>query len=127
MDQTILLDRYNIPKEVCAELVAGIIQGIVSISSDSSFNPDSHIGPGGTSAVALAPSVDCVTGVYTTSHNYVPGSKVDQSTYRSKLAKVIAILTFFNILARYNKITELSVDIVLESELVLNQSKGNSP
>ena len=58
-DPTILLDKYVLPEDECQALSDGIQNGTASIVSDGSFNPSSPIGPVGTSAVILAPSIKC--------------------------------------------------------------------
>ena len=58
-DHTILLDQYHLPRDGCLALVAGIVAGTASTLSNGSFNPESLIGPAGTSAVVLAPSTEC--------------------------------------------------------------------
>ena len=55
-DPTILLHKYHLPSDECHALVDGIVAGTASIVSDGSFNPESMMGPTGTSAVVLAPS-----------------------------------------------------------------------
>ena len=52
-DLTILLDQYHLPLDGCLALVTGIVAKTPSIVSDGSFNPESMIGPAGTSAVLL--------------------------------------------------------------------------
>ena len=52
-DLTILLDQYQFPLDGCLALVTGIVAKTPSIVSDGSFNPESMIGPAGTSAVLL--------------------------------------------------------------------------
>lgn len=63
-DDTILLDKYELPQDNCVRLATGIIQGTASIVSDGSFNPDSPIGPTGTSVVVLTHSIDCEKNLY---------------------------------------------------------------
>ena len=92
-DPTILLHKYNLPSDDCHALVDGIIAGTVSIVSDGSFNPESLMGPTGTSAIVLAPSTKCSAKFYAKGNNLVTGSGADQSAYRSELAGVISALT----------------------------------
>ena len=54
-DSTILLHKYHLPSDECHALVDGVVAGTASIVSDGSFNPESSIGPAGTSDVVLAP------------------------------------------------------------------------
>ena len=57
-DPTIILDSYHLPTESCLILDHGIAQDLACILSNASFNPDSSIGPSGTSTIVLAPSLD---------------------------------------------------------------------
>ena len=68
-DPTILLDRFCLPADGCLALVVGIAAGTASIASDGSFNPESLIGPAGTSAVVLAPSTECSAKFYAKGNN----------------------------------------------------------
>ena len=56
IDQTILLDKFVLPEDMCQALVQNIRNGTASIVSDCSFNVASPIRPAGTLAVILAPS-----------------------------------------------------------------------
>ena len=68
-DPTILLDKYQLPRDDCRALVEGIVAGTASIVSDGSFNPESSTGPAGTSAVVLAPSTECSAKFYAKGNN----------------------------------------------------------
>ena len=92
-DPTILLDKYHLPLDGCLTLVAGIVARTASIVSDGSFNPESLIGPAGTSAVVLAPSTKCPAKFYARGNNWVTGSGETQLAYRSEFAGVISALT----------------------------------
>ena len=96
-DPTILCDQYHLPPDVGIALVNGIVEGTVCIVSDGLFNPDSSLGPVGTSAVVLAPSTSCATKFYAKGNNWVIGTKTDQSAYRRELASVIAVLTILDV------------------------------
>ena len=96
-DPTILLDQYHLPPDGELALVNGIVEDTACIVSDGSFNPDSSLGPAGTSAVVLAPSTNCAIKFYAKGDNWVTGTKIDQSAYRSELAGVIAALTMFDV------------------------------
>ena len=101
-DPTTLLDQFHLPTDNCLALVAGIAAGTVSIVSDGSFNPESLIGPAGTSAVVLAPSTKCSAKFYAKGNNWFTGSREDQSAYRSELAGEITALTMLDILVRHH-------------------------
>ena len=61
---TLLLDQYQLPLDDCLALVAGIVAGTASIVSNGSFDPESLIGPAGTSVVVFAPSTKCPAKSY---------------------------------------------------------------
>ena len=85
-DVTILLDDCHLPPDDYATLVIGIIQGTASID----------------------------TNLYVNGNNWVTASKINRSTYRSKLAGVIAALAVLDALVRYHNIIEGSVTIALD-------------
>ena len=58
-DETIFLDRFFPPTDMCNNLVKGIRNGTASIVSDGSFEQNSSIGQARTSAVTLSPSTTC--------------------------------------------------------------------
>ena len=97
-DETILLDRFFPPDDMCNSLVEGIRNGTASVVSDGSFEPNSAIGQAGTSAVILAPSTTCQPKHWAKGENWVTGPEEAQSAYRSELAGVIAGLTIIDIL-----------------------------
>ena len=70
-DPAILLDQYQLPIDGGLTLVNGIVKGTECIVSDGSFNPDSSLGPVGTSAVVLAPSINCATKFDAKGNNWV--------------------------------------------------------
>ena len=105
-DPTILLHKYRLPSDECHALVDGIVAGTASIVSDGSFNPESVMGPTGTSAVVLAPSTKCSAKFFAKGNNWVIGSGADQSAYKNELAGVISALTMLDVLVRHYKITE---------------------
>ena len=78
-DPTILLHKYHLPSDECHALVDGIVAGTPRIVSDGSFNPESLMGPTGTSAVVLAPSTECSGKFYAKGNNWVTESGADQS------------------------------------------------
>ena len=96
-DPTILLDQYHLPPDGGLALVNIIVEGTTCIVSDGSFNPDSSLGPTGTSAVFLAPSTNCATKFYDKGNNWVTGAKTDQTAYYSELVGVIAALTILDV------------------------------
>ena len=55
-DQTILLDKFILPEDMCSSLVDSIRSGTASIVSDGSYEANSSIGKAGTSSVILSPS-----------------------------------------------------------------------
>ena len=57
-DSIILLDWYQLPFNIYLNLVNGIVQGTVCIVSNGSFNPDTPVGPAGTSTIILASWLD---------------------------------------------------------------------
>ena len=103
----------------------GIVQGTTCIVGDSSFNPDSSLGPTGTSAVVLAPSTNCETKFYAKGNNWVTGSKINRSAYHSELTGFIAAFAILDVLFRHHDRTSGSVTIALDGELALNQSGGD--
>ena len=107
--------------------MAGIVAGTASIVSNGSLNPESLIGPAGTSTVVLAPSTKCSAKFYAKGNNWVTGSGEDQSAYRSELAGVIAALTILDVLVCHDDITEGDVTIALDGDSALIQSGGNWP
>ena len=126
-DPTIILDYYLLPLDNYIALVGDIVQGTAWIVSNGLFNPDSSVGPTGTSAVVLAPFVDYNTKLYAKGNNWVPGSKKGQSMYCSKLAGVILALTDLDVPVHHHNITVGSVTITLDGESALDQSGGNWP
>ena len=64
LDDTIFLDKYYIPSDNCEALVAGIVAGMACIVSNRSFETDLSVGPAGTLAVVLAPSITCATDIF---------------------------------------------------------------
>ena len=58
-DQTMLLDKFILPEDMCSSLVEGISSGTASIVLDGSYEENSSIGKAGTLAVILAPSTTC--------------------------------------------------------------------
>ena len=126
-DHTILLNQYHLPLDGCLALVAGIIAGTASIVSNGSFNPESLIGPAGTSAVVFAPSTECPAKFYARGNNWVTESGEDQSAYRSELARVISALAILDILVRHHDITDGAVTIALDDDSALIQSDCDWP
>ena len=84
--------------------------------SDNSNNPNSLLGPIGTSAVVLFPSTNCATKFYANGNNWITSSKTNQSAYRSELACVIAALTILDVFIWYHDITSSTVTIALNGE-----------
>ena len=126
-DQTILLDRFFPPKDMCSSLVEGIINVTASIVSDGSYEPNSSISKAGTSAVILAPSTTCQPKHWAKGYNWVTSPEESQSTYRSKLAGVIAGLTILYVLVSHHNIIEGSVTIALDGERAMKESAGDWP
>ena len=94
--------------------------------SKGSFNHGSSVGPAGTSAVVLAPSMDCETKLYPKGGNQVIGSNTDQSTYCSKLVGTIAAFTFLDIFVLHHNITVSYITIALDRRSALYQSGGDT-
>ena len=126
-DPTILLDQYHLPLDSCLALMVSIVAGTANIVSDGSFNPESLVGPAGTSAVVLAPLTECPAKFYARGNNWVTGSGEDQSAYRSILAGVIATLTILDVLVRHHNRMDGAVTIALDSDSALIQSGGDWP
>ena len=126
-DPTILIDQYHLPPDSGIVLVNGIVEGIACIVSDGSFNPDSSLGPAGTSATVVAPSTNCTTKFYAKRNNWVTGSKTNQSAYRSEFADVIAALTMLDVLVRHHNLTSGTVTIALDGESALIKSYSDWP
>ena len=112
---------------MCQALTEGIRNGTASIVSDGSFNPNSPIGPVGTSAVILAPSTDSPKSSWTKAWNWVTGPPSSQSAYRSELAGVIASITVLDILVRHHSITKGAVTIALDGLTAMQQASGDWP
>ena len=123
----ILLDKYNIIEEKCNKLEKGITDGTACVVSDGSFNPKSPIGPAGTSAVILAPSETSERSQYVTGANWITGTKEDQSAYRSELGGIIAGLKILDAVVRYKNITTGAVEIALDTDSAIDESRSNSP
>jgi len=126
-DQTVLLDKFFLPEDMCNSLVGGIRNGKASVVSGGSFKPNSAISKAGTSAVILAPSTICQPKHWVKGWNWVTGPEASQSTYRSEMAGVIAAFTVLNILERHHNITEESVTIALDRETAMKESGGDWP
>lgn len=126
-DPNILLHNYQLPSDDCRALVDGIVAGTASIVIDGSFNPESSMGPTGTSAIVLAPSTECPDKFYAKGNNWVTGSGAHQSAYRSEIAGVISALTMSYVLVLHYKITDGAVTIALNGDSALIQSGGDWP
>ena len=126
-DDTILLDRFFSPKDMCHSLAEGIRKGTASVVSDRFFEPNAAIGQVGTSAVILAPSTTCQPKHWAKGENWVTGSGEAQSAYRSKLAGVIAGLTIVDILVRHHSITKGAVTLALDGQKAMDQCAGDWP
>ena len=126
-DPTILLDQYHLPLDGCLVLMAGIVARTASIVSDGSFNPESLIGPAGTSTVVLAPSTKCSAKFFVRRTNWATVLGEDQSAYRSELAGVIAALTILDVLVHHHNIMDRAVTIALDGDSALIQSGGDCP
>ena len=118
---TILLDKLTITEEKYNDLAKGITDGASCIVSDISFNPNSPIGPIGTSAVILAPTdtserAQCLEGT-----NWITGTKEDQLAYRSKLGGIIAGLTIIDTVLQYKNISEGTVEIALDNNSAIDK------
>ena len=110
-DPSILLDKLDITEEKCNNLAKGITDGTACVISDGFFNPNSPIGPAGTSAVILAPSDTSEKSPCATGANWITGTKGDQSAYRSKLGGIITGLTIIDAVVRYKNILSGAVEI----------------
>ena len=126
-NETILLDRFFPPADMCNNLVEGIRNGTASIVSDESFERNSPIGPAGTSAVILAPSTSCHQQHWAREDNWVTGLVESQSPYRSELAGVIAGLTIIDILVCHHNITEGGVTLALDGLTAMEECAGDWP
>ena len=122
-----MLDKFVLPEDNCQALSNGIRNGTASIVSDGSFNPSSPIGPVGTSAVILAPSIEGPKKHWAKDCNWVTGPASSQSAYRSELAGVIASLTVINTLVRHHSITEGAVTIALDGKTAMEEASGDWP
>ena len=126
-DPTILLDQYHLPSDGGLAIVNGIVEGTDCIVSDGSFNPDSSLGPAGTSAVVLTLSPNCTTKFYAKGNNWVTGAKKYQTAYRSELAGVIVALTILDVLVCHRDLISGNVTIALDGESELIQNGGDWP
>jgi hypothetical protein len=92
-------------------------------ASDGSFDDKIKIG---TAAFQIAPSItsveekDSYCGV-----TQVPGAPSDQSTYRSELAGVLAILIILQALCDAHGISEGSITLSLDSQSALAEAEGS--
>ena len=94
-DPRILLDSVVLPNDGGEAIAKGIRDGTARAVSDGSFNLVTPIGPSGTSALNISASnenADVLEAV-----NWVPGTVIDQSAYRSELAGVCGILACLSI------------------------------
>ena len=126
-DETILLDRFFLPTDMCNNLVEGIRNDTASIVSDGSFKRNSSIGQAGTSAVILAPSTTCQPQHWARGENWVIGPDKSQSAYRNELAGVIAGLSIIDILVRHHNITDGGVTLALDGEKAMQECAGDWP
>jgi len=126
-DQTILLDKFLLPENMCNNLVEGMQNGTAIIVSDGSFDAASPIRPVGTSAVILTPSTECHERYWTKGCNWVTGPKSSQSAYHSELAGVISSLTILDILVRHHNITKGAETIALDGKTAMDESRGDWP
>ena len=124
-DPRILLDSVVLPNDGGEAIAKGIRDGTARAVSDGSFNPVTPIGPSGTSALNISASnenADVLEAV-----NWVPGTVIDQSAYRSELAGVCGILACLSIIVQHFDIKTGGITIALDGESAFNQSKGNRP
>lgn len=126
-DETILLDKFILPEDMCSSLVEGIRSGTASIVSGGSYEANSSIGKAGTLAVTLAPSTICQPKHWVKGYNWVTGPEESQWEYRSELAGVIAGLTILDILVHHYNITKGSVTIALDGETAMKESARDWP
>ena len=73
IDQTILLDKFVLPEDMCQSLGEGIRNCTASIVSNGSFNAASPIDPAETSTVILAPFTTGNKKYWTIGWNWVTG------------------------------------------------------
>jgi len=83
------------------------------------------IDPSGTSALNISASDENADGLEAV--NWVPGTVIDQSAYRSELAGVCGILACLSIIVQRFDIEASGITIALDGESSLNQSKGDWP
>lgn len=124
-DPRILLDSVVLTNDGREVIAKAIRDDTARAVSDSSFNPITPIGPSGTSALNISTSGENVDGLEAV--NWVPGTVIDQSAYRSELAGVCGILACLSIIVQQFDIAADGITIALDGESALNQSKGNWP
>ena len=124
-DPRILLNSVVFPNDGGEAIAKAIRNGTARAVSDDSFNPVTPIGPSGTSALNISASNEKVDDLEAV--NWVTGTVIDQSAYRSELAGVCRILACLSIIVQQFDIETDGITIALDGESVINQSKGNWP
>ena len=125
MSQRILIDDVTLPADGCQAIAEAIIKGNGLAVSDGSFDPDIST-TNETSGFQLAATKDDkedrLNGV-----NWVPGSPIDQSAYRSELTGIAGILATTEIIVKHFGIVTGGITIALDGESALDEACGEWP
>ena len=118
-----LLDKYMLPHDGEAAITHAISAGTAAAVSDGSYDDSRQAG---SLAFIIAPNKDegsvCLEGV-----NFVTGLPDEQSSYRSKLAGVLGVLTCVEALVKFYNIGDGVITIALDGESVIYQSDSEWP
>ena len=118
----ILIDHFVLPKDNCQLIATAIIQGTAIAVCDGSYDPRDHLGTAAFVMVASKQDKKPLTAA-----NWSPGTKSDQSAYRSELTGVDSILSALAILVKQYKITSGGITIALDCDTALKTCPPNKP
>ena len=125
MSQRILIDDVTLPEDGCQAIAEVIIKGKGLTVSDGNFDPELST-TNGTSGFLLAATKeekeDRLKDV-----NWVTGSPLDQSAYRSELTGIVGILATTSIIVKQFGIVTGGITIALDGESAFDEACGECP
>ena len=118
----ILLDKFKLPADNCKLIASGIEAGTARAVCDGSFDPKDSLGTAAFVMVANKKDSNGLTGA-----NWSPGTKEDQTPYRSELTGVDSILAVLAILVRHYNIKKGAITIAFDCETALKTCSKSDP
>ena len=119
--RNIVLDKIKLPNDNC-KLIAAAEQGTAIEVCDGSFNPNDRLGTAAFLMVANKKDNNMSTGA-----NWSPGTKEDQTDYRSKSTGVDCILAVLAILVKHYNIKKGAITIAFDYDTALKTCAKSDP